>query len=294
MIELITQNNPEESSGMSTEDAARMFNDTIVDLDKVVPRPPLAISIGFNDKGYPQKFATLGNISMIMGEEKSRKSFVKSLIEAGTIGASASYKNKTTIAGHLGDKMIISIDSEQGAYDVWLNGSRVKKLVNAPIDNYRMLMFREKTTTERMAMLDWLFTESPYRHNLGLVVLDGYVDFIDNSNDQKESKDFISKLMKYSSESNCHITGILHTNPKNPSSVDGYSKARGHLGTMLQQKCETVALVESIKVEGIKDGFSTVKCHRIRGASPFETFTVRVDSDGLPYISEDVIESSPF
>ena len=280
MIEKITLNNTEENSSISTEDAAKMFNETVVDLDKHLKRPPLAISIGMNNRGYPQKFATLGNISMIMGEEKSRKSFVKSLLEAGTIGGSANFKNATDIIGHLGDKMIISIDSEQAEYDVWMNGNRVQKMVNAPTDNYRMLMFREKTTEERVRMLDWLFTESPYKDNLGLVVLDGYVDFINDFNNQHECKDFIAKLMKYSSESNCHITGILHVNPKS-------DKARGHLGSMLQQKCETVALVESNGSD-----FSTVKCHRIRGAMQFETFTVRIDEDYLPYISNDVIEPS--
>jgi len=282
MIEKITLNNTEENSSISTEDAAKMFNETVVDLDKHLKRPPLAISIGMNNRGYPQKFATLGNISMIMGEEKSRKSFVKSLLEAGTIGGSANFKNATDIIGHLGDKMIISIDSEQAEYDVWMNGNRVQKMVNAPTDNYRMLMFREKTTEERVRMLDWLFTESPYKDNLGLVVLDGYVDFINDFNNQHECKDFIAKLMKYSSESNCHITGILHVNPKS-------DKARGHLGSMLQQKCETVALVESNGSD-----FSTVKCHRIRGAMQFETFTVRIDKDYLPYISNDVVEQSPF
>ena len=280
MIEKITLNNTEENSSISTEDAAKMFNETVIDLDKHLKRPPLAISIGMNNRGYPQKFATLGNISMIMGEEKSRKSFVKSLLEAGTIGGSANFKNATDIIGHLGDKMIISIDSEQAEYDVWVNGNRVQKMVNAPTDNYRMLMFREKTTEERVRMLDWLFTESPYKDNLGLVVLDGYVDFINDFNNQHECKDFIAKLMKYSSESNCHITGILHVNPKS-------DKARGHLGSMLQQKCETVALVESNGSD-----FSTVKCHRIRGAMQFETFTVRIDEDYLPYISNDVIEPS--
>jgi len=284
MIEKITLNNTEENISISTEDAAKMFDETVVNLDIEVKRPPLAITIGLNEKGYPQKFATLGNISMIMGEEKSRKSFVKSLIEAGTIGGSANYNNDTAIIGHLGDKMIISIDSEQGAYDVWLNGSRVRNMVNAPVDNYKMLMFREKTTLERMAMLDWLFTESPYKDNLGLVVLDGYVDFINDFNNQHECKDFIAKLMKYSSESNCHITGILHVNP----SKDGYAKARGHLGSMLQQKCEMVALVENV------GKFSTVKCHRMRGAYPFETFTVRTDKDSLPYISNDVVEESRY
>ena len=102
MIEQITLNNTEsEDIKMPFEEAERMFNETIVDIDKIVKRPPYAITIGNNNRGYPQKLATLGNISMLMGAEKSRKSFVKSLLEAGTIGGSANYNNDTAIIGHL-------------------------------------------------------------------------------------------------------------------------------------------------------------------------------------------------
>jgi len=284
MIEQITLNNTEsEDIKMPFEEAERMFNETIVDIDKIVKRPPYAITIGNNNRGYPQKLATLGNISMLMGAEKSRKSFVKSLLEAGTIGGSANYNNDTAIIGHLGDKLIISIDTEQGEYDVWQNANRVKKMVNAPIDNYRMVGWREKSILERNALLDYLFNESPHRHNLGLVILDGYVDFVHNSNDQKESNLFVGKLMKYSSQANCHIMGILHTNPKNPSSPDAYAKGRGALGTILQQKCEMVALVE----QGEDNEFSKVSCYRLRGEANFKTFAVRIDKESrLPFITD--------
>ena len=60
-------------------DAANVFKDTIVNLDENIERPPLAISIRLDDHSYngvyyPLKFGSLGNISMITGEEKSRKS----------------------------------------------------------------------------------------------------------------------------------------------------------------------------------------------------------------------------
>ena len=156
-------------------------------------------------------------------------------------------------------------------------------MVNAPIDNYRMVGWREKSILERNALLDYLFNESPHRHNLGLVILDGYVDFVHNSNDQKESNLFVGKLMKYSSQANCHIMGILHTNPKNPSSPDAYAKGRGALGTILQQKCEMVALVE----QGEDNEFSKVSCYRLRGEANFKTFAVRIDKESrLPFITD--------
>ena len=128
---------------------------------------------------------------------------------------------------------------------------------------------------ERNQYLEWLFKESEYRNNLGIVSIDGYVDFLNSSNDEIESREFTQSLMKYSSVSKCHITGILHLNP-------GTTKARGHLGTILQQKCETVVI--------IKDAgeYSEVICQRGRGKK-FEDFTLRVNNDWLPYVSDDEI-----
>lgn len=262
-------------------DAAKVFKDTIVNLEESIERPPLAISIGLDDYSYngvhyPLKFGSLGNISMITGEEKSRKSFVKSLIESCTIGGNSnSYTDTLEIKGYIDGKYIISIDSEQSKYDVWMNGNRIKKMVGKVPDNYKILMWREKTTSERLQLLDWLFTESPYKDNLGLVMLDGYVDFVNDFNNQTECIEFTAKLMKYSSKANCHISGVLHLNP-------GSEKARGHLGTIIGQKCECVMMVKN---EG---DFSKVSCKAVRGSKRFKDFTIRIDKDWMPYISNDL------
>ena len=265
-------------------DAAKVFQDTMIDLNEIIERPPLAISIGYDDRSYqgvhyPLKFGSLGNISMITGEEKSRKSFLKSLIEACTIGGRANnYTGDLEIKGYIDGKYIISIDSEQSKYDVWMNGNRIKKMVGKVPETYKILMWREKTTSERLQMLDWLFMKSPYKDNLGLVILDGYVDFVNDFNSQTESKEFTSKLMKYSTVANCHITGVLHLNP-------GSEKVRGHLGTILGQKCECIAMVKN---EG---EYSTVSCKVVRGSKKFKDFTIRIDNDWMPYVSDDKQET---
>jgi hypothetical protein len=111
--------------------------------------------------------------------------------------------------------------------------------------------------------------ESEYRNKLGIVSIDGYVDMLDNFNDLVESTEFTQSLMKYSTLSKAHITGVLHLNP-------GQDKARGHLGTILQQKCETVVI---IKDEG---SFSSVTCQRGRGKK-WDAFGISVNKDWLPY-----------
>lgn len=256
-------------------DFAKMHEDSIIDLDVIYERPPLAISIG-HDGIYPIPFGTFGNISLIKGEEKARKSFLKSLLIACAIGGEAS-NYCDFINGHdLQDKYIIDLDGEQDDYYTWLNGKRIPEMVGTLPDNYQIIKLREYSPKERAQYLEWLFMESQFRKKLGLVSLDGYVDFLKNFNDQEESSEFTQNLMKYSSKTKCHITGILHLNP-------GTTKARGHLGTILQQKCETVTTIKDM------GDHSEVNCQRGRGKK-FEPFTIRVNNQWLPYTSDDTIE----
>lgn len=264
---------------ISKVDMLKMHNECIIDLEQVYERPPLAINIGRDSRGYYNPFGTYGNISLIKGEEKARKSFLKSLIEACSIGGQASGFSNDLIQGHgLNDKYIISLDGEQDEYYAWLNGIRIPKMVGVLPDNYKVIKLREKTNFERAQYLEWLFMESPFKNKIGLCFIDGYVDFVKNFNDLEECDQFTQSLMRYSSVAKCHISGILHLNP-------GTTKARGHLGTILQQKCETVVTISD------KGDHSLVECQRARGTK-FEPFTMRIDNNWLPYISDDAIETS--
>jgi len=249
----------------------------LIDLDLVYDRPPLVISIGRDDKAYngvnyPLRFGTAGNISMIKGEEKARKSFLKSLILGCSFGGNSNlYTKSIDILGHdLKDKYIIDIDTEQDDYDSWLNAIRIPKLVGIKPDNYMAIKLRDKTPNERLQYVEWLFMESEYRNKLGVVSIDGYVDLINDFNNQLESSELTQKLMKWSSISKAHITGVLHLNPNS-------DKARGHLGTILQQKCETVVIIAD------KGDYSLVTCQRGRGKK-FREFCISVNNEWLPEI----------
>ena len=210
---------------------------------------------------------------MIKGEEKARKSFLKSLILGCALGGRSSrFTNDLKITGFLKDRLILDIDTEQDEYDSSLAAQRIPLIVDAMPDNYRGIRLREKSPRERLQYLEWIFMESPYKDNLGIVSIDGYVDLINDFNSQVESSELTQKLMKWSSIANCHITGVLHLNPNS-------DKARGHLGTILQQKCETVVI---IKDEG---DYSNVTCQRGRGKK-FKDFCITINDSWLPEIIE--------
>lgn len=257
---------------------AEIHKNATIDIEQVPKRPPLALSIGEDDKSYngfhyPLRFGTFGNISMIKGEEKARKSFLKSLLLACALGGNANNFSED-IKGHdLKDKYIIDIDTEQDEYDAWLNSIRIPKMVGEIPDNYKCIKLREYNSSEIDGYLEWLFLESEFRNKLGIVSIDGFVDCMKDFNSLTESVEFTKKLMKYSSEAKCHITGVLHLNPNS-------DKGRGHLGTILQQKCETVVIIKDM------GDFSEVTCQRGRGKK-FKPFTIRVNDQWLPYVSED-------
>jgi len=91
--------------------------------------------------------------------------------------------------------------------------------------------------------------------NVGLVIIDGIRDLIKDINSPDEATMISSKLLKWSEESGAHILTVLHENPS-----DG--KLRGHIGTELMNKAETV-----LRVEKMEDDLriSKLSCDMVRG-----------------------------
>jgi hypothetical protein len=249
---------------------------SVTDLTKKVSRPPIAIGIGWESvagQRWPLRFATFGNISLIKGSAKTRKSFAKSLIIACAIGGKANNYCEE-ITGYMEGKWIIDLDTEQGEYDAWLNATRIPKMVGAIPKNYLNVQLRDYTPTERRQYLQWLCLESEYRDNLGMVFIDGYVDLVKDFNSLEQSLEFTQELMTFSKQANCHISGILHVNYDS-------TKGRGHLGTIIEQKCESVALVKDM---GEYSEFSAMPG---RGKK-FEPISFEVNNEWLPEAIESV------
>ena len=72
-----------------------------------------------------------------------------------------------------------------------------------------------------------------------LVIVDGIADLIYNYNDVTESQDMVNKLAALANKHNCCIVVVMH---QNKGCHDKMMK--GHIGTMLYQKCSDVFQVE--------------------------------------------------
>ena len=244
----------------------------LVDLAEEVPPQPTAISIGeheFNGNYYPTTVCSYGDFSCIVGESKAKKSFLKSLFVARYIGG-FSREYAPDINGHDAfDKYVIDIDTEQGKYHSQKTFRRVGYMEKTNSQYYKPFRLRPLSPNERLRFIDWIFNESPYKNNIGLVIIDGVADLIHDINNIEESTMVVQKLMTWSEKSNCHIITVLHLNP-------GSDKPKGHLGTFVMQKAEII-----IRVKREDKSRSSVTADYARNYA-FDAFEFEI-VNGLPH-----------
>ena len=111
---------------------------------------------------------------------------------------------------------------------------RILRLAGLPTDVHppllEFLCLRGYATKERLRKIE----EAIYDlDDLGLVVIDGIRDLAHDINSPGEATDLITKLMQWTDERRIHIHTVLHLNK-------GDDNTRGHLGTELNNKAETV------------------------------------------------------
>lgn len=262
-----------KKDGVPSFDPFKIYGDSEIDINSKITRPPIAISIGeYEHRGimYPVAFGSYGDISCIVGASKSKKTFLKSAITAAYIGGdSINYFPNMGGVKSVG-KTIIDIDTEQSKYHSQRTFRRVQEMTGITNENYKCFSLREYLPNERLKFVKWLLTESPLVGNIGLVLIDGFADLITDFNNIDQASDLTNNLMKWSTDNQCHILGILHRN-------FGTQKPVGHLGSFILKKSETVVFVEN----DIDTGLTHVKCEYSRNI-PFKDFYFELDGDHLP------------
>tara|TARA_X000001036_G_scaffold408392_1_gene418628 strand:- start:1725 stop:2186 length:462 start_codon:yes stop_codon:yes gene_type:complete len=146
---------------------------------------------------------------------------------------------------------------------------------------YETYALRQFLPNERLEFIDWHISKS---ENIGLVIIDGVADLLNDINDIEKSNKVIHYLMKWTLDYNIHIITVIHSNFYN-------SKATGHLGSFLEKKTETQI---SVQTSPANKDIVIVECKKSRGI-PFSSFAFEV-RQGLPIVIDDVEEynNSPF
>ena len=217
---------------------------------------------------------TLGNFSASTGKAKSKKTFNVSAIVAAALNNSevlcyaASFPNDK--------RKVLYIDTEQSKYHCLKVMKRILWLAGQPTDqdcpNLLFVSMREYSPEKRRELIDYMLSNIK---GIGLVVIDGIRDLMYDINNPTESTQIINLLMKWSSEYNLHIHTVLHLNK-------GDDNTRGHIGTELNNKAETVLQVTKSQID---TNISEVKAMHMRDKD-FEPFAFRINSDSLPELAD--------
>jgi hypothetical protein len=208
-------------------------------LDKPVARPVPVITIG------GETISTSGNITTLAGQAKSGKS---ALVTASIAGGLAIQGDAGVdllglqIAPNRDKKAILHFDTEQSDYNHFRSFSNAYKRVNRSRDTdfFKSFNLRSIDFSNRRALVEDAM--EVYAELFGGVyfwVLDGLADLGKSPNDETEAYELVDWAEKLCIKYACPLITVLHYNP-------GTNKARGHLGSQLERKSESVLQVVKI------------------------------------------------
>ncbi len=207
----------------------------------------------------------LGNFSVSTGKAKAKKTFNVSAIVAAALinGQVLEYRASFPES----KRNVFYFDTEQCPYHCQLVMQRILRLAGLPIDrepeHLRLSHLRAiADSNERREIIRYAIYNTP---NVGLVVIDGIRDLMLDINNSTEATKLVGDLMQWTSEQNIHIQTVLHLNK-------GDDNARGHIGTELNNKAETVL---QITKDNTLPERSIVAPSIIR-SKPFEKFAFRL------------------
>ena len=253
---------------LSPEELAAYMAESTISVTSTYEHSPVVLMVDDTVIG------TLGNFSASIGKAKSKKTFNVSAIVASALSGSTVLHYRSMFPEN--KRKILYIDTEQGRYHCQQVLKRILRLADLPEyknpDNLIMLALRKFSPKLRLAIVEQAIGTIP---DLGLVIIDGIRDFLYDINSSSESTDIISKFMQWTDDRQIHIHTVLHQNKND-------EHARGHIGTELNNKAETILQVE---VDKDDKAISVVEAVHIRDRD-FEPFAFRINEDVLPELVE--------
>lgn len=213
-----------------------------------------------------------GSIIAIYGQAKSRKTTLLSTMIASVLARKRVENFLFNVSGN-----VLWIDTEQGDLYFWETIRRLHIQARASSDEDRLYAYKfvDMTYKERIAKADRLISIL----KPAVIVIDGIVDFMRNMNDETESQEIVQRLRGWGAATGAVIFPVLHLNP----SSKGYeTKARGHIGTILTNKCDS-----AIEASADKGDERIIKVRNSYSRGPkFNAFEMKAGRMGVLYTNE--------
>lgn len=244
---------------MNTTDYENIWKASLIHVTDEFAFPPVVLQV---DEAI---IGTLGNFSVSTGKAKAKKTFNVSAIVAAALVNGQVLEYQASFPES--KRTILYFDTEQSPYHCQLVMQRILKLAKLPIDREpEHLKFSHLRAiadpNERREIIRYAIYHTP---NVGLVVIDGIRDLMLDINNSTEATKLVGDLMQWTSEQNIHIQTVLHLNK-------GDDNVRGHIGTELNNKAETVL---QIMKDNTQPDRSIVAPAIIR-SKPFNKFAFRL------------------
>lgn len=224
---------------IKTEEIFTKYSELKISTTIPIPTPEPIVTMG------DAAICTPGNLTVLSGQSKSGKTALTSVILAGAIRTTI-YDGFTglEVKENKECKAVLHFDTEQSKHHHYRNLkygilNRVSKKVEP--EYYQSYNIRELNIKEYQNVCNELFEACNIKFGgIHLAVIDGAADFIKSVNDEEDSNRIVHYFEQLAVRYNCPIILIIHFNP-------GSEKQRGHLGSQLQRKAESVL---AIKKEG--------------------------------------------
>lgn len=250
-------------------DITQLLHSAMIQITDKFDSPPEVLYVGDSVIG------TLGNFSASTGKAKSKKTFNVSAIVASALVNGTILQYRANLPPE--KRTILYIDTEQSKYHCQKVLDRILRLAGLPTDEKAegiiFISLRKFTPQQRIAVTEEAIYTTKF---LGLVIIDGIRDLAYDINSPSEATSLITKLMQWTDEQHIHIHTVLHQNK-------GDDNSRGHIGTELNNKAETILQVAKDSYD--KD-VSIVSSVHIR-AIEFDKFAFRINDNALPELVDD-------
>lgn len=251
----------------TNEQLKTLLNQSVLKADHEFEAPPVCLEIA-GDFGN-QIFATLGNFSTILARPKVGKTTFTAISITSLLTEQQVLQFIPTIPGK--NKNILWIDTEQGKPECIKIIRFISKMVTGDEkkhpENLYYLSLRQFNNQQRIQLTEFAINTLK---DLFFVVIDGIRDFVSSINDEREATLIADYLLKWSQGKNIHILTILHQNK-------GDANARGHLGTELMNKAESVAKLTRDENNGTR---LTIVEPEFSRHKDFEPFAYSIDDFG--------------
>ena len=244
----------------------KLMKDFVIHDNVEYPDPEYLIEIG----GVPT--IPKGNLVALSAKWKNGKTFFCDILAAIYLGCDqfASCRSRTETG------KVLFFDTEQAKSDT----ARIRKIIKAMTpeerhNDFSVVCLREAaidTDLDQSATVSRfdLIKRAIVQEHPDMVIIDGIADLIYNYNDVIESQNIVNELAAIANRHNCAIIVVMHQNKGQKD-----RNMKGHLGTMLFQKCSDVFNVE-------KCGSVFVASHAVSRHRNCEDICFKLDAQAVP------------